>query len=386
MGTTGAAVGQGVDTIYANPALLSQSRDLELQIGLFSASFDLHADGAGLGPLPSYPALQSTTIGGILPLPFGGVLKDRVVVGVGFLTPFEIVVRGRILYPEKPQYLLADRVQAVAVQAAVGIDIGYGIRIGGGFAASAALNGSVLVSEDASGRIGTTVEDTLIATYAPLIGASYDIGEDYRVGLAFRGKLDGEFNVIISAEDLGQIQIPPLNISGVAQYDPWQIAAEFARVSGDWRFAVGATYKHWPAYPGPAFATVRCEPDTTCEALVPPDPDYNPVVAPRAGAEYVMDFDVAKLGIRAGYAFEPSPAPEQTGRTNTFDNHRSVLSMGWGVKSEAPFAFGVDGFFQAQLLHPRSHEKSTADGAAQDGTVDTGGTILGGGAAISVGF
>lgn len=386
MGTTGAAVGEGVDTIYANPALLSISRDMQLQLGIFGASFDLHADGAGLGALPSYPALQSTTIGGVLPLPFGGILKDRVVVGIGFLTPFEIVVRGRILYPEKPQYLIADRVQAVAVQAAVGLDIGYGIRIGGGFAASAALTGSVVVAEDASGRIGTTVEDTLVATYAPIVGAAYDIGDEYRVGLSFRGELDGQFNVVISAEDLGEIKIPPLNISGVAQYDPWQIAAEFARISGDWRLAVGATYKHWAAYPGPADATVRCPEDTTCEALVPPDPGFSPTVAPRAGAEYVFSFPDAALGIRAGYAFEPTPAPEQTGRTSFFDNHRSILSLGWGLSADEPFGFGIDGFFQAQILHPRSHDKKVGDGASADGTVDTGGTILGGGAAITVRF
>jgi long-chain fatty acid transport protein len=386
MGTTGAAVGMGVDTIYGNPALLSLSRDLSLQVGLFGASFDLHADGPGIDDLPSYPALQSTTIGGILPLPFGGILKDRVVVGIGFLTPFEIVVRGRILYPERPQYLIADRVQAVAVQAAVGLDIGYGIRLGGGFAASAALDGSVLVSEDAQGQIGTTVEDTLVAVFAPLIGASYDISEDYRIGVTFRGELDGEFNVVITAEDLGEITIPPLNIAGVAQYDPWQIAAEFARVSGDWRLAIGATYKHWPAYPGPAFATVRCEEGTNCGALVPPDPEFNPVVTPRAGAEYLMDFDDVELGIRGGYAFEPTPTPEQTGRGSSFDNHRSIVSVGWGMAIAEPFGFGIDGFFQAQILHPRSHDKSIADGAPADGTVDTGGTILSGGAAATVKF
>ncbi len=386
MGTTGVAVGEGVDTIYANPALLSLSRELELEVGLFGASFDLHAEGARLGPLPSYPALQSTTIGGILPLPFGGVLKDRVVLGVGFLTPFEIVVRGRILYPELPQYLIADRVQAVAVQAALGLDIGYGLRIGGGVAASAALAGSVIVSEDASGRIGTTVENTLVAVYAPLVGASYDIDEHYRVGLSFRGELDGRFNVVISAESLGEIRIPPLNISGIAQYDPWQLAAEVARIAGPWRLALGATYKHWPAYPGPADATVRCEPDAPCEALTPAEPGFNPVVAPRVGAEHVFVFDATELGVRAGYAFEPTPVPEQTGRTSLFDNHRSVLSVGWGVSVSRPFAFGVDGFFQAQVLHPRSHDKRLVDGAEVEGTVETGGTILGGGAAVSVRF
>ena len=385
MGNTGAAIGRGVDAVYANPALLSLSRDLELQLGLMGASFQLSAEGPGVqAPLPSYSPMKGNTIGGILPLPFGGALEDRVAIGLGFYTPFDVVVRGRILFPERPQFLLADRTQSVAVQAAMGIDIGYGFRIGGGLAALAALTGSVTVQTDDTGRIGTIVEDTLVASYAPLAGASYDIDDDHRVGVSFRGVLEGRFNVVIRAENLGQINIPPLNISGVAQYDPWQIAAEFARVRGAWRFAVGATYKHWPAYPGPVEATVRCGdavPGTECDAPSPADPMFNPVVAPRVGGERAIDVgEGATLLLRGGYAFEPTPAPEQTGDTNYFDNHRSVFSIGYGVEMADPLPpIGFDGFLQFQLLHARNHEKPA-------GTVETDGWIFAAGASGSVKF
>jgi long-chain fatty acid transport protein len=392
MGTTGAAIGEGVDTVYANPALLSASRDLTLQVGTLGAVFDLQAEGAGLGALPGYTPLTASTIGGLLPLPFGGILEDRITIGLGFLTPYQVVVRGRILYPERPQYLLADRVQSVAVQAAIGLDLGYGIRLGGGFAALAALTGSVLVQTDASGRIGTVVEDTLVASYAPIVGASYDLGEDWRIGLSFRGELVGRFNVVIEAENLGQIEIPPLNISGVPQYDPWQIALEGAYLAGPLRAALGLSYKHWPAYPGPLEATVRCEdapdPGTSCEALVPLDPNYAPVVAPRLGIEYSLPLSPeVELDLRAGYAFEPSPAPEQVAASNYYDNHRSLVSLGYGVDlSEGVLPVAFDGFAQVQWLHDRSHDKSTAAGAPVDATVDTRGLILGGGASASVMF
>ncbi len=392
MGNTGAAAGEGVDAVYANPALLSSSHDLALQVGLVGASFGLSAEGAGLGPLPPYSSLRANTIGGILPLPFGGVLADRVTIGLGFVTPFDVVVRGRILYPEKPQFLLADRVQSVAVQAAVGMDLGYGIRIGGGFAALAALTGSVVVATDASGRIGTVVEDTLVASYAPIFGASYDIGEAYRVGLAVRGELVARFNVVIVAEDLGQINIPPMNISGIAQYDPWQIALEVARIDGPWKVAIGATYKHWSAYPGPVEATVRCQdaddPETPCSAPVPPDPDYSPVVAPRVGVDRAMPLaEGATVQLRGGFAFEPTPAPEQQGRSNYFDNHRSVISLGFGLELADPLpTIGFDGFAQLHWLHPRSHDKQAALGAAGDGEVRTSGFILAGGTAATVRF
>jgi long-chain fatty acid transport protein len=311
---------------------------------------------------------------------------------VGFLTPFDVVVRGRILYPEKPQFLLADRVQSVAVQAGLGIDLGYGIRVGGGFAALAALTGSVIVATDDAGRLGTTVEDTLVASYMPIVGASWEFWDDkYRVGATFRGVLEGRFNVIIEAENLGQITIPPLNISGVAQYDPWQVALEVARIKGDWRLAVGATYKHWPAYGGPAEATVRCIDrlfqDVPCDPIVPPDPDYSPVVSPRIGVERVFGLArEAAILARGGFAFEPSPAPEQTGRTNYFDNHRSIYSLGFGLRLPDPIPVSFDGFAQVQWMHARSHEKNVADGALTGGAVNTSGVILAGGTSASVRF
>ncbi len=388
MGNAGVAGAEGIDAVYHNPALLSASRELALELGLVGASFLLEAEGTAR-PVVAYPSLSATTIGGLLPLPFGGVLKDRVTIGLGFVTPTDVVVRGRILYPEKPQFLIADRVQTVAVQAGLGADIGYGIRIGGGFMAMAALTGSVTVATDASGRLGTVVEDTLVASFAPVAGASYEF-DDYRIGLAFRGVLQGRFNVVIEAENLGQLEIPPLNISGVAQYDPWQISAGFAKVKGALRFGVGLTYKHWPAYPGPVEATVRCEdqpdPTQTCLAPLPPDVDFQPVASPRAGVEYRFGIDEdSHIAARGGYGFEPTPAPEQTGRTNYFDNHRSVFSLGYGIVLGGP-GIAFDGYFQAQVLHARSHTQTVADGGEIDTTVDTRGAILGGGVSGRVSF
>ena len=390
LGTTGAASAEGADAVYANPALLSQARAMSLQIGLQGAYFHLAADGPGMPGRVDYSNLRASTIGALLPLPFTGALKDRIAIGLGFLTPLDVVVRGRILFPEKPQFLVADRVQSVAAQLALGVDLGHGVRLGAGFMALAALKGSVLVSTDASGRIGTLVQDTLVASFAPLAGASYEFADaSYRVGLAFRGQLVGRFNVVITADNLGTITIPPLNISGVAQYDPWQLALEFARIKGPWRGAVGASYKHWPAYPGAVEATVRCQdapdPSEGCAAPVPPKPGYRPVVAPRVGVERVFAVGKNDIAVRAGYSFEPSPAPEQTGPRNYFDNHRSILSAGWGVRLAAA-PLGFDGFAQVQLLHPRSHEKHQGDGAPTAGTVETHGFIAAAGVAATARF
>ncbi|WP_437942327.1 OmpP1/FadL family transporter [Sorangium sp. So ce341] len=396
MGATGAAVAEGYEAVYANPALLSLSRERRLTLGLEGAIFDLRAGGRRL----SYPPLRGSLIGATVPIPFGGALADRVTIGLGFFAPFDVVVRGRILYPETPQFPVADRTQSVAAQAALGASLGRGVRVGAGFAALAALSGAVTVATDASGRVGTLVEDTLVASYGPILGASYDIGA-YRVGAAFRGELAGRFDVVIRAEDLGGIAVPPLHIAGIAQYDPAQVALEVARVKGPWKVAIGATYKRWSAYPGPVEATVRCpdvDPATgepfagPCGAPAPADPGYSDTVVPRVGVERSLALRPgATAHARGGAYLEPSPAPEQTGASNLYDNARVALSLGYGLALAAPLPrLTLDLFGEVQLLLPRAHRKrgEPAAGGAEGGAgaVRTGGVLVAGGTTLGVAF
>jgi long-subunit fatty acid transport protein len=372
MGATGAAGSEGYESVYGNPGLLSTARSRQLTLGFVGAVFDIHAKEK----IPTGP-LHGSIIGATLPLPFAGVLKDRIAIGLGFFTPTDLVVRGRILYPEKAQYPLADRVQSVAVQTGIGVDFGHGIRAGGGFAALAALSGAVLVATDASGRIGTVVEDTLVASYGPIVGLSYDLGDAWRVGATFRGELVGRFNVVITVKDLGALTVPPLNISGVAQYDPWQIALELARVKGPLRFAAGATFKHWSAYPGLREATVRCPIfdssgqlfTDSCEARAPEKPGYSDTVAVHAGVERrFAPRPSVDMSARAGLFFEPTPAPSQTGVANVYDSGRAAISAGYGLALGAPFpAIDLDLFSQLQWLLPREHVKEVAVPATNAG-------------------
>lgn len=393
MGQSGAADAEGYEAVYGNPALLSLARARQITLGYAGATFDLRA-----GSKLSYDALHGSVIGATLPIPFGGVLEKRVAIGLGFFTPFERVVRGRILYPETPQMLLADRSQSVAVQAGIGVDLGYGLRLGGGFAALAALSGAVLVATDATGRIGTVVEDTLVASYGPIVGASWELGGKNRVGATFRGELVGRFNVVITVRDLGDIVVPPLNISGVAQYDPHQLALEYAREEGPYHLAVGATWKHWSAYPGPVEATVRCPLQDTsgqpilerCEALVPESPGYHDTVSVRVGAERRFQPRPALgLAARAGLLFEPTPAPAQTSEANLYDNHRVALTLGYGVSVGRGLPkVSLDFFQQTHWLVPRVHHKDASVSAQNLGApkVKSTGLVVAWGATVGVSF
>jgi long-subunit fatty acid transport protein len=379
MAGAGTSIGQGFETVRSNPALLSLSHERSLSVGWFGAFFDLSANQR----VPA-EAVSGTLIGGALPLPFEGFLKDRLTLGLGFFTPFKLVARARLLYPEKPKFPFADRTQSVAVQMGLGLDIGHGLRLGGGFAALAGLTGAVLVATDASGRVGTVVEDTLVAGYGPILGASFERGP-YRVGFTYRGELKAPFDVVIEVRDLGSIVVPPLHISGLAQYDPHQAELEVSRAIGPFHVALGATYRRWSDYPGAVEPTVRCPPTALgqeplpCAPLIPAPPRYSDTVAPRIGAE--GEFPIARgmtLKARAGYAFEPSPAPEQNERPNDFDNHRSVFALGYGLSLAAPLPrLDVDVFGQLHLLHDRDHHKPGGEVFKTHGTAVALGATLG---------
>ena len=389
MGMTGAAIGRGFETTYTNPALLSISRDRKLSLGFTEALYDLHADGAHAPGAMHVQSVHGIVIGATLPLGFGGRLKDRITLGVGFFTPTDVVVRGRVLYPEKPQFgVIGDRAESVAIQAGIGVDVGYGLRLGTGFASLAAIAGKVLVATTESGQVGTKVDDQLVAAYGPIVGASLDLGRNYRLGAVFRGTLDARFGVTIVVKDLGSLEVPPFNIAGLAQYDPRQVQIEAARVRGPWRGAIGLTWRNWSAYPGPPEATVLCEPERPdCSALRPPSFGFHNTLSPRIGAEHVVQANSsAEMHFRAGAAYESSPAPVQTHESNFFDNHRAVLTAGYGLELSAPLPpVSVDFFAQLHALLPRTHTKAPnvpidnlgSPSVATGGTVVVGGLVLG---------
>lgn len=389
LGMTGSASSEGSDSVYANPALLSLDRQSQVQLGVEGAALSLRVTGgSGTGTAEGAP-LRATTLGVTLPLPLKGALRDRVTLGLGFLAPTDVVVRARIHFPETVGFPLADRLQSVALHAGVGVELGRGLRIGAGVGALAALKGDVRVATDGSGRIGTQVSDTLVASYAPIVGASWESpSKRHRLGVVVRGALEGRFDVVIRADALGSIDIPPLHVSGVAQYEPWQVGVEAARVEGPLRLAFGVLYSHWLAFDGYAEATVRCEdaPNASsgCEATEPPRADYHSTVSPRLGVERKLTLGrSARLALRGGYAFDPSPAPEARGAANSFDHSRSVFTFGWGVAFDR-LPLGLDGFTQVHVMHERRHRKLVELGATEPGLVTTSGLLVAGGLAVKV--
>lgn len=389
---SGVASARGYEAVYANPSLLVHAEHPTLDLGIVGMTFQLSANG----PVPS-DGLAASLIGGVLPVPLPDPIGDRFVLGFAFLTPFDLVVRSRIQYPEVPQFYLPDAVESVAAMVGLGVDIGWGVHVGGGFEALAALAGSALVAVDSTGHLSAVVQDTLIASYAPIAGASVELPFGLRAGATFRGPLLGKFDVRIDIKDLGQLTVPPIFVSGTAQYDPLTVEAELAEVEGPVHGSVAVGYRRWSDYPGLADPTVRCPLDLEtlaipqCGAIQRVPPGFSDTVIARAAVEWALTpRDGMELDLRAGYGFESAPGPEQTGPANTFAEARSVVGVGSGLVLADPIATGVtlDVFAQLGVLHPRTHEKEASVSADNPGypRVETSGTTLAAGTAVGVSF
>jgi long-chain fatty acid transport protein len=117
---------------------------------------------------------------------------------------------------------------------------------------------------------------------------------------------------------------------------------------------------NWSAYESPTARTrahLEAEPPPGTPVDLPEDPrpttvippDFEDRLVPRLGAEYVLGFGarrkvsgsdvelpLVQIPVRAGYAYERSPVPDQTGRTNFVDADRHTVSLGAGLTLNAP--------------------------------------------------
>ncbi len=373
------AISDDYAAVHANPAGLSRARDVAFSLGYQGAGFDITRRVAMGAPEHLGQDLsRGTVIGLALPLPFGGALRDRIVIGLGFYTPTDVVVRGRILRPETPQLLLlSDRTQTVGIQAGVGVALPWGLRVGGGFVALAAIRGGVVIAQDSTGRVGSRVDNQLVASYAPIVGVSFE-HSIVRSSVVFRGTSVGRFGVTIEARDIG-LPLPAFNIAGIAQYDPWQIAAETGVQLEGWSLLAGLTFKRWSEYPGPLERTTERSPE-------PPRPAMADTFVPRVAFEKEWARRTQRWALRGGYFFEASPLPSRTERANYLDNDRHVVSLGASVSARwrgttAKFEL----WSQLHVLAARDFTDGTIEAAASP-TITTAGAIIAGGTHVTVTF
>jgi long-subunit fatty acid transport protein len=319
----GVADGDGWDQVYTNPAGLADAHRRTLTLGYTGARDRLFLDGQTHGVAGSNAIL----LGVVLPIPFGGVLKDRVTLGLGFYLPTAFVTRASAPYPDVPRLPLLDaRAQVVSVMVAGGFHLHDRVDVGVGVLALAALVGNITVTEDAAGNSSTTSNQELVTKLSPVVGVRVRATPWLRLGLVYRGQSSAQYDVKIVAS-LGKsipIAIPTLDIAGTAQFDPHQLHAEAAFAVRWATIMVGLGWKHWSDFPLPAKNPTTGTPPQA-------QPGFHDTVVPRLAVEAkkALPYGLKVVG-RLGYAYEESPQAAHT-QSVYVDADRHILGAGAGL-------------------------------------------------------
>lgn len=398
---TGVSFTNNWEGVYLNPAGLGAARRRGISFGFQAAAYELRIDEQRF-PLES---ARGSTIGFHLPLPFGDFLEDRLVLGGGFYTPSNVLLRGEVAFPEVPQWPILGRGQSIALQVGLGFDfhgILEGFRIGIGMSALANVVGALSVRLDESSTFVSNVETQLLTVFAPIAGLQLTQPE-WGVGAVYRHEVRSEMDLRIEIMDL-PVSLPMVSVNGLIQYDPSQLALE-----GYWqpipqvRIIVNATTRFWSAYAGPYRPT-------SANSNIAPAPEFADTFSPRIAVEATLHDGRLTGSIRAGYALELSPAPNArlgnertadgsvhlmdgmpvTRATRFIDNDRHVLTAGAGIDYE--FSGGehlvFDLYGQLHVLGDRTHSiplsSDVVDGA--NPAMRSGGAVVVGGWALGVEF
>ena len=374
---TGAASTTDYDAVYLNPAGLADTPRKRATVGGLAGDFRLELDGQPTDTTSP----RGLMIGGQVPMPLGGALRDRVGLGFGFYVPSQAINRARAPFPGQPTFvLLESRSLVVGLMVAVGAKVSPRLSVGLGVNSLAVLRGTIDVTLDGAGRFTTQSEQRLLTRFAPIAGARWRQSRTTDLALVVRAPSRSDYDITVT-NDLGTVlpvTLPVVHIAGTAQYDPLMVVAEAA-----WRPLAGLTltghlaWHRWSAFPRPTLNPVEGDPPQ-------PPLDFHDTAVPRVSVEYARPALGGTVAARAGYAFLWSPVPDQHRDETLFDNDRHELAVGVGLAWPGrALPLHVDAWVQAHHLAYR-HYARDPDVVAPDREHSTAGDVLVGGLTVGV--
>lgn len=366
---------------YYNPAGLASSDALRLELGYAYNRPSLRLNDEDLG-VDLTRGLQG---GLVIP---GRIFERRIAFGLGLFLPDERISRIRALPQGQPRFVLYDnRPQRLVISIAAGFEILEGLYVGAGmtFLSNTEgvldIKGIVSASDVERTTLFSAVDVRLTAVRYVNAGILYQLGDNWRFGLSFRDEFSLELDldvrvsgdVTLSAEDLvlvedGLFALKALNHN---LFSPRQLILGVGYRGDGWSVSFDLGWLQWSRFPPPT-STIEIELDLGAlefelpESDKPVDPNFSDIFVPRVGGEYqVFDSPYVDLVVRAGYFYQPSPAPAQSGLTNYVDSDRHGLCGGLGASFKVfesvlprPIEIDLAGLFI--VLEQRTYDKSDA--------------------------
>ena len=334
---------------YYNPAGLAVSGKLRLEFGYAFHQPELRLNGANQR-VDASRGFQ----GGLV---LGGELFDRrIAASVAMHLPDQVVSRIRSLPQQQPRWVLFDnRPQRVVVTTSVAFELVKDFFIGAGITFLANTTGTVTITGDvgladaANTKLLSAVDVDLTSIRYPSFGLQYH-RDGWSFGLAWREEfnLRLDIDVVVKGRILNDLaNFDPADpavliedgtltlVSGNNNlFSPRQLAMGVAYTWDCWTVAVDLSWVQWSRFPPPtATVDISLELDPLPFQIPPLDapiaPRFRDIWIPRFAVEYrAVDAPDMGLTLRGGYAYEPSPAPEQTGLTNYVDTDKHTFSFG----------------------------------------------------------
>ncbi|MCC6646444.1 MAG: outer membrane protein transport protein [Polyangiaceae bacterium] len=353
MGAAVTADTSGASATFYNPAGLARAERLTLELGHLQVNQRLLIDGRDTKTDP----VKGLSGGVVAP---GELFRVPFAFGLGVHLPDDRLSRIRTMRQDIPRWELYDnRAQLLFIGAMLAVRPARWLAIGGGVAFLSSTRGDFAISGRAQldspydSQLRHQVDADLTTVRVPYLGVRVDPSDRWSLGLSYRGesKLDLRLDADIKgeAEKLG-IVAPVRYTLGSRSFDAFQPRQLTLGVSTlphpRVRANMDLTYVQWSSYESATSRStshleisgvdgvLAVPPDT--KPTVVKDPEFRDRVVPRVGVEgWVIDARV-KVAARAGYVFERSPVPPQTGTTNFVDADRHTVSLGAGVRVPRP--------------------------------------------------
>lgn len=375
-GSAQTASGEGAGAMHHNPSLLATS-PIGLSLGIMATfgqpqirlqdrpdGYDVPDLGAGSRAVATEDTVSERSdtelneplvglrVGVVAP-----VIVDGLRAGFQIFLPIPTLVTLQTYFPdERERYFsnqlhferLGRRVHQLDLQFGVAYEVTkwLSVGIGAAYLPSFAVNTGVYLPDptnqsdaDLNADISTENDFGLLAGLRASLPADLSIGVSFRDANVMRVTTDNAIQItgVTNGEPIVQ------TASWTPIFSPARAALGLAWTPGDWTVSLDGRYTFWSGY----------------EGAQGEDTGFDDIVSVAAGSQWQYS---AQTALRFGAGFEPSPVPEQTGRTNYVDNPRVQVSFGAGHR----FVVGerdvdISWHVRLQSLLPRTHQKAQLD-------------------------
>lgn len=381
MGMAGAMVGAVDDSSanFYNPAALTRRSELQLDIGYLVTSTSLKLNGKDVG-VDEGSGFQ---LGVVVPGEFGPI---GLAFGVGLFLPQDRISRVRALPQQQPRFVYYDnRPQRVYVTTNLAIRVLPWLHLGGGIAfltetaGSLDLSGLVWIGDTERTTLNASIDVRFETVRYPTGAILFTPDDSWSVGVTYREQVAAQLDlgatvdgaIPLSEDNLapGSFAISSFNTTLFTPRQLW-VGGTYAPVD-ELLISMDVGWLNWSAYPTPT-ANLTTSIDIEgldLAALLPPPqevfaPNFHDIVSGRFALEGRFQLgSKVQLDARLGYAYEPTPAPDQPALTNYVDTDKHTIGTGisvtitaWSPHVAAPLSIDLGG--QAILLAPRQYKKA----------------------------